>query len=56
MALSFDFSGGTLPAGITFTRASIGTYTDNAGILKAAGNDVARFNYVGGVSCLLVEP
>lgn len=55
-SLNFDFTTGTLPGAITFTRPSIGTYTNNAGTLITAGNDVARFNYVGGVACLLIEP
>ena len=55
-ALTFDFTTGSLPAGITFTRASIGTYNNSSNILTTASANVARFNYVGGVSCLLIEP
>jgi len=31
---------------ITFTRASTGTYTDNAGVLQTAAVDAPRFDYV----------
>lgn len=52
---AFDFTGGSLPAGMTFTRPSIGTYVNAGGTLITAGNDVARFNYVAGVANLLIE-
>jgi hypothetical protein len=55
-SINFDFTTGSLPAGITFTRASIGTYNSSGNLLVTAGNDVARFNYVGGVANLLIEP
>jgi hypothetical protein len=54
--LNFDFTTGALPGAIAFTRPSIGTYINNAGTLITAGNNVARMNYVGGVSNLLIEP
>ena len=54
-SLTFDFTTGTLPGAITFTRASIGTYTNNAGTLITASNNVARFNYIAGVANLLIE-
>lgn len=54
--LNFDFTGGSLPAGITFSRASTGTYFTSGGILTVAAINAPRFNYVGGVSCLLIEP
>jgi hypothetical protein len=54
--LNFDFTTGSLPGAITFTRPSIGTYNSSGNILTTAGNNVARFNYVGGVSNLLIEP
>jgi hypothetical protein len=53
---NFDFSTGVLPSGITFTRASIGTFRSSSGFLTTAIADVARFNYVGTTACLLIEP
>lgn len=55
-SISFDFTTGSLPGAITFTRASTGTYNSSGNILTSAGINAARFNYVGGVACLLVEP
>lgn len=57
---SLDFTGGTLPAGTTFTRASSGTRFNAAGVLVSETTDVARFDYspssVGTLLGLLVEP
>lgn len=43
--LDHDFTTGTLPAGATFTRASVGTYFDYTGTLRTAGSGDARFDY-----------
>ena len=55
-----DFRRGTLPSGVTLTRASTGTYVDSAGVLQTAAIDAARFNYLNkgvlGIPSLLVEP
>ena len=55
-SINFDFTTGILPGAITFTRASTGTYNSSGGILTTAAVNAARFNYVGGVPCLLIEP
>jgi hypothetical protein len=45
-ALELDFSAVTsLPAGITFTRATNGTYFDSSGVLQTASSGVARFDH-----------
>jgi len=54
--VNFDFTTGLLPPGITFTRASVGTYLNNSGILLTAAVNQARFNVVNGIRCLLIEP
>ena len=54
-SINFDFTTGILPPGITFTRPSIGTYNSSGNLLVTAGNNVARFNYIGGVANLLIE-
>lgn len=41
----FDFRGGSLPAGLTFTRASTASFYDKNGIVQQAANDTARFDY-----------
>jgi hypothetical protein len=41
----WDFRGGALPAGATFSRASTGWYINNAGSLVSASSDTARFAY-----------
>ena len=55
-SINFDFTTGSLPPGITFTRPSIGTYNSSGNLLVTAGNNVARFNYIAGVANLLIEP
>ena len=45
-ALDLDFmQPGTLPAGMTFTRASVATYFDSAGVMQTAATGVARWEY-----------
>jgi hypothetical protein len=44
-AIQFNFLPGSLPAGITFTRASMGTDYNSAGILTTVANNVPRFDY-----------
>lgn len=39
-----------LPADVTFTRASSGTYFDSSGNLQSAATDAARFSYRNGVA------
>lgn len=41
----FDFLQGTLPSGITFSRASSGTYYNSSGLMVTAGTDSPRFTY-----------
>lgn len=56
---SWDFTGGVLPAGVTFTRAGSATYFDAAGVLQTALADVPRFDHnpvTGALRGLLVEP
>lgn len=59
-ALSLDFTTGSLPGGVTFTRASSGTYFDSAGVMQTASTDVARFDYGGPTPAaspsVLIEP
>jgi hypothetical protein len=55
--LALDFmSSGTMPAGVTFSRASTGTYTDSTGTIQTAAINAPRWDYVGGVlRGLLIE-
>lgn len=57
--LDFDFTGGTLPDGVTFERASSATYFDATGDMDLAASDEARFDYGGivpaGEPALLIE-
>lgn len=43
--LYFNFTSGSLPSGVTLTRASTGTYFDSSGVLQTAATDTARFDY-----------
>ena len=54
----YGFTGGSLPAGVTLTRASSATYLDPAtSNITTVGNNVARFEDAGsGQKALLIEP
>ena len=44
----FDFTTGSIPAGMTFTRAATtngASYFNSSGVMNFAGTDVARFDY-----------
>jgi len=43
--VDLDFTTGSLPSGVTFTRASKGWYFDSTGTLQEAAADAARFDY-----------
>lgn len=59
-AINFDFTSGSLPGAITFTRASSGSYFNSSNVLQpfGAGSNVARFDYMalGATPTLLYEP
>jgi hypothetical protein len=42
---TYDFTPAVLPAGVTLTRASAGTYVTTAGALASAAVDAPRFDY-----------
>lgn len=44
-ALNLPFAYGTMPSGITVTRASSATYFDSTGTLQTASNNVGRIDY-----------
>lgn len=44
-SLDLNFLTGTMPSGLTFTRASTATYIGSDGLLKTAAVDVPRFDY-----------
>ncbi|QKZ15183.1 hypothetical protein [Spirosoma sp. KUDC1026] len=44
-SLVLDFTKGTLPAGLTFTRNSIATRVNASGNIETVANDVPRFDY-----------
>ena len=58
--LFLDFSTGSLPAGVTFTRATSGTRFNSSGVMVSETANVPRFNYSyavpGLISGLLIEP
>lgn len=45
MGINWSFSGGSLPAGATLTRASAGRYFDASGVLQSATTNTARFDH-----------
>jgi hypothetical protein len=56
---TFDFSGGALPAGTTFTRSSAASDFDKNGVMKTYGNDVPAYGYNPATLAfkgLLIEP
>lgn len=44
-SVDFDFTTGALPAGVTFTRASAGSYFNAAGVLSSAATNTPRFDH-----------
>jgi hypothetical protein len=57
--LSYDFTYGTLPAGVTLTRASTATRVNSSGFIESVAAGVPRFDYDPvALSCLgiLIEP
>jgi hypothetical protein len=59
-SINFNFTTGSLPAGITFTRASSGSYFNSSNVLQVFGasTNVPRFDYMisGSTPTLLYEP
>lgn len=58
-AQTFDFSSGSLPSSLTFTRASVGTRINASGLVESVAIDQPRFNYdpvTLGLKGLLIEP
>lgn len=58
-SINYNFLAGSLPAGISFSRASGATYFDKTGTLQVAAANVPRFDYdpVGHAPLgLLIEP
>lgn len=58
-ALNYSFTNGTLPSGVTLTRASAGSYTTVGGLVASAGVNAARFDYdpiTHAANGILVEP
>lgn len=52
---TFVFTGGSMPAGVDFTRASAATYIDANGVLQTVASNVPRFVPSGAGQALLVE-
>lgn len=53
----YSFTTGVLPAGVTFARATTGSYRDSSGALQLAPVDVPRFDHTttGAIRGLLIE-
>lgn len=49
---SYDFTTGSLPAGVTFTRAGARNFFNSSGVLASAATDVPCFEYDNNLSCL----
>lgn len=45
VTLDLNFMAGTMPSGITFSRASTASYFNSAGMMQTAAANVARFDY-----------
>lgn len=43
--IDYNFTTGSLPSGVTLTRASSGTYFNSSGALSTASSDAARFDH-----------